>query len=219
MNFCLSIKSIVVSAGYLGWYPWNVICAPIHALPTQVHMTILRLVHAVAHLCHETMVCGLAWLEPTWGWVLGVQQGIVLSPSIVVWPGWLCDRVAWTRLLFTVLPEFGSETSTRGKMNSNEELYVMIDLLLLVVGHWESRGEFKRRQITMRRAWTQRVNKMTRTSSTMTRKWSRSIMMSCTVSGVEQEGKSQMDSLRDCLSYCSSIYTFYRYVLVWHDQR
>ena len=29
---------------------------------------------------------------------------------------------------------------------------VMIDLLLLVVGHWESRGEFKRRRITMRRA-------------------------------------------------------------------
>ena len=31
--------------------------------------------------------------------------------------------------------------------------------------------------------------------------------------------KSQMDSLRDCLSYCSSIYTFYKYVLVWHNQR
>ena len=31
---------------------------------------------------------------------------------------------------------------------------------------------------------------------------------------VEQEGKLQMDSLRDCLSYCSSIYTFYKYVLV-----
>ena len=49
---------------------------------------------------------------------------------------------------------------------------------------------------------------MTRTSSTMTREWSRSMTMSCTVTGVEQEGKSQMDSLRDCLSYCSSIYTF-----------
>ena len=36
---------------------------------------------------------------------------------------------------------------------------------------------------------------------------------------VEQEGKSQMDSLRDCLSYCSSIYTFYKYVLVWHNQQ
>ena len=48
-------------------------------------------------------------------------------------------------------------------------LPVMIDLLLLVVGHWGSRGEFKRRRITMRRAWTQRVNTMTRTSSTMTR--------------------------------------------------
>ena len=96
---------------------------------------------------------------------------------------------------------------------------VMIDLLLLVVGHWGSQEEFKRRQITMRRAWTQRVNTMTRTSSTITRKWSRSIMMSCTVAGVEQEGKSQMDSLRDCLSYCSSIYTFYKYVLVWHNQQ
>ena len=31
--------------------------------------------------------------------------------------------------------------------------------------------------------------------------------------------KSQMDSLRDCLSYCSSIYTFYKYVLVWHNQQ
>ena len=29
---------------------------------------------------------------------------------------------------------------------------VMIDLLLLVVGHWGSLGEFKRRRITMRRA-------------------------------------------------------------------
>ena len=96
---------------------------------------------------------------------------------------------------------------------------LMIDLLLLVVGHWESRGEFNRRRITMRRAWTQRVNRMTRTSSTITREWSRSIMMSCTVAGVEQEGKSQMDSLRDCLSYCSSIYTFYKYVLVWHNQQ
>ena len=99
------------------------------------------------------------------------------------------------------------------------DLDVMIDLLLLVVGHWGSRGEFKRRQITMRRAWTQRVNSMTRTSSTMTREWSRSMMMSCTAFGVEQEGKLQMDSLRDCLSYCSSIYTFYKYVLVWQYQR
>ena len=41
--------------------------------------------------------------------------------------------------------------------------------------------------------------------STMTRKWSRLIMMSCTVSGVEKEGKLQMDSLRDCLSYYSSV--------------
>ena len=30
----------------------------------------------------------------------------------------------------------------------------------------------------------------------MTREWSRSMMMSCTVTGVEQERKSQMDSLR-----------------------
>ena len=40
---------------------------------------------------------------------------------------------------------------------------------------------------------THRVNTMTRTSSTVTRKWS---MMSYTVAGVEQEGESQMDSLR-----------------------
>ena len=33
-----------------------------------------------------------------------------------------------------------------------EGLCVMIDLLLLVVGHWISQGEFKRRWITMRRA-------------------------------------------------------------------
>ena len=37
--------------------------------------------------------------------------------------------------------------------------------------------------------------------------------------GQSKEGMSQMDSLRDCLSYCSSIYTFYKYVLVWHNQR
>ena len=35
---------------------------------------------------------------------------------------------------------------------SLEMVIVMIDLLLLVVGHWGSLGEFKRRQITMRRA-------------------------------------------------------------------
>ena len=32
-------------------------------------------------------------------------------------------------------------------------------------------------------------------------------------------GEVAMDSLRDCLSYCSSIYTFYKYVLVWHNQQ
>ena len=35
---------------------------------------------------------------------------------------------------------------------------------------------------------------------------------------VEQEGKLQMDSLRDCLSYGSSICTIYKCVLVWHNQ-
>ena len=44
-------------------------------------------------------------------------------------------------------------------------------------------------------------------------------MMSCTVAGVEQEGKLQMDSLRDCLLYCSSIYTIYKYELVLHNQQ
>ena len=33
-----------------------------------------------------------------------------------------------------------------------DKVCVMIDLLLLVVGHWVSLGEFKRQQITMRRA-------------------------------------------------------------------
>ena len=94
---------------------------------------------------------------------------------------------------------------------------VVNDSLLLVVGPGFTR-EFKRQQITERSSRTQRVNTMTRNSSTMTRKRSRSIMMSCTVATVEQEGKSQMGSLRECLSYCSSIYTFDKYVLVWYNQ-
>ena len=45
-----------------------------------------------------------------------------------------------------------------GAGRNEEHLYdtvmdsVMIDLLLLVVGHWGYTGEFKRRRITMRRA-------------------------------------------------------------------
>ena len=129
--------------------------------------------------------------------------------SIVLWPIVQGDSIVPVTPIVLVTLLFSNTISTSS---------VMIDLLLLVVGHWGSLGVFKRQQITMRRAWTQRVKTMTRTSSNITRKWSRSMVMSCTVSGVEQEGKSQMDSLRDCLSYCSSIYTFYKYVLVWHNQ-
>ena len=140
-------------------------------------------------------------------------EGILISrllgcPSLL-----LSSMLLWLDLSLLMGPHSLQLTIWYSRM-----LSVMIDLLLLVAGHWDSQGEFKRQQITMRRAWTQRVKTVTRTSSTMTREWSRSMMMSCTVTGVEQEGKLQMDSLRDCLSYCSSIYTFYKYVLVWHNQ-
>ena len=67
----------------------------------------------------------------------------------------------------------------------------------------------------MRRTKTQRVNTVTRASSdTNSKMWNNPMVGAAPRSVVEQEGMSQMDSLRDCLSYCSSIYTFYKYVLV-----
>ena len=62
----------------------------------------------------------------------------------------------------------------------------------------------------MRRAKTQRVKMMTRTSSTINKKWSRSMMMSCTVTGVEQRGEvanGQSEGLSIIL--LQYIYTFH----------
>ena len=72
----------------------------------------------------------------------------------------------------------------------------------------------------MRRTRTQRANTVTRTSSrTSNKTWNNPMMGAAPKSVVEQERIVANGQSEDCLSYCSSIYTLYKYVLVWHNQR
>ena len=72
----------------------------------------------------------------------------------------------------------------------------------------------------MIRTRVQIPNAVTRISSnTMTRMWNNPMMGAAPKSVVEQERRVANGQSEDCLSYCSSIYTLYKYVLVWHNQR
>ena len=65
----------------------------------------------------------------------------------------------------------------------------MIDLLLLVASHWTSQGEFLKMTDHNEEDKNTEGQYNDQDLCTINKKWSRSMMMSCTVTGVEQRGE------------------------------